>query len=63
MSSFTDLIDSEDDGVNLGRIGDTDYIHPERRSRIGNLNKKTAIFKIKNKKKRNNCPVRHQAKE
>jgi hypothetical protein len=50
MSSFTELIDSEDDGVNLGRTGDTDYIHPEPRSHTGNFNKETAIFKVKNRK-------------
>jgi len=51
MSSFTELIDGEDDGVNLGRTGDTDYIHPETRSHTGNFNRETAIFKVKNRKK------------
>jgi hypothetical protein len=41
MSSFTKLIDSVDDRVNLDRIGDTDCIHPEPRSLIGNLNTET----------------------
>jgi hypothetical protein len=52
MSSFTRLIHSEDDGVSLGRIEDTDYIHPEPRSLIGNLNKETVIFEVKDRKKR-----------
>jgi len=63
MSSFTKLIDSEDDGINLGRTGDTGYIHLEPRSLTGILKKETAILKVKNRKNWNNCPVRHQTKE
>ena len=44
MSSFTKLIDSEYDRLNLGRIGDTNYIHTEPRSLTGNLDRKRAIF-------------------
>ena len=50
MSSFTKLIDSEDDGINLDRTRDTGYIHLEPRSLTGNLKKETAIFKVKNRK-------------
>ena len=46
MSSFTKLIDSVNDRVNLGRRGDTDCIHPEPRSLTGNLNRETVEKEI-----------------
>lgn len=44
---------SEDDAVNLRRVGDMDCIHPEPRSPAENTNRETDLFKGNHKKKIN----------